>query len=208
MASTALRSTHFNPRSPHGERHALVLSSRKPEAFQSTLPARGATCRLGSSANRAGISIHAPRTGSDLPPWKQRESRRNFNPRSPHGERPACSDTRSHLQTHFNPRSPHGERRNNVKKQIAEPENFNPRSPHGERPCRGYKARTRADNFNPRSPHGERRDRWQMYHNCKAFQSTLPARGATKGERRMQDYKLFQSTLPVRGATPWEEKQK
>ena len=55
--------------------------------FQSTLPARGATCR----ENLAGFC------------------RRYFNPRSPHGERPfpfppaAC-------RRHFNPRSPHGER--------------------------------------------------------------------------------------------------
>ena len=35
------------------------------------------------------ISTHAPRTGSDMPPTCARNLWRNFNPRSPHGERPS-----------------------------------------------------------------------------------------------------------------------
>ena len=71
---------------------------------------------------------------------------------------------------------------------------------------------------------GSDSDRWQLYHNCKAFQSTLPARGATfiigkrvdangyfnprspHGERPKRSApststQKFQSTLPARGAT-------
>ena len=77
----------FNPRSPHGERlpvcaaflelHAFqsTLPARgatfvfpplpKLAKFQSTLPARGATRESVSLYSSAGISIHAPRTGSD-----------------------------------------------------------------------------------------------------------------------------------------------
>ena len=77
----------FNPRSPHGERQNGYLPSNMMAIFQSTLPARGATldvCTLVVSlefqstlpargatnsyeveANCKGISIHAPRTGSD-----------------------------------------------------------------------------------------------------------------------------------------------
>ena len=56
----------FNPRSPHGERRALPIHPRLSARFQSTLPARGATWeRVGMGADRT-ISIHAPRTGSDL----------------------------------------------------------------------------------------------------------------------------------------------
>ena len=79
----------FNPRSPHGERqlfrpflHAFCLfQSTLPargatsascleqfdfEEFQSTLPARGATGRSKMTTLTRDISIHAPRTGSDL----------------------------------------------------------------------------------------------------------------------------------------------
>ncbi len=78
----------FNPRSPRGERHAIFLPSNSLKAFQSTLPARGATgipfdvCRHAGDFNPRSprgerlpgtggakfvskISIHAPREGSD-----------------------------------------------------------------------------------------------------------------------------------------------
>ena len=79
------------------------------------------------------ISIHAPRTGSDLQQNGLATVYADFNPRSPHGERPSGSVISSvgmqfqstlpargatplvfqHLHRHrdFNPRSPHGERR-------------------------------------------------------------------------------------------------
>ena len=78
------------------------------------------------------ISTHAPRTGSDPSAATPRPKKRNFNPRSPHGERrrggsgsastrrfqptlPARGATYSRKTlnfwtAHFNPRSPHGER--------------------------------------------------------------------------------------------------
>ena len=43
------------------------------------------------------ISIHAPRTGSDTACWATAPSRSNFNPRSPHGERPGESSISSQL---------------------------------------------------------------------------------------------------------------
>ena len=101
--------------------------------------------------------------------------RTDFNPRSPHGERPAThSDRRS--QSDFNPRSPHGERRKPVEQEflnlLFQPTlpargatffgrrrtvtaDFNPRSPHGERRRPHAGNQSEAD-FNPRSPHGER----------------------------------------------------
>ena len=100
---------NFNPRSPHGERLATYWETLKESTFQSTLPARGATTQLflascvdfisihaprtGSDLYRrgflrwAGISIHAPRTGSDRTKQCCRMANHNFNPRSPHGER-------------------------------------------------------------------------------------------------------------------------
>ena len=79
---------NFNPRSPHGERHLGALAVIRALA----------------------ISIHAPRTGSDLSDAAKGRKRPHFNPRSPHGERqikpPGCVSAEN-----FNPRSPHGERR-------------------------------------------------------------------------------------------------
>ena len=56
--------------------------------FQPTLPARGATQNVHAlGVLLAHISTHAPRTGSDTLPRVIRQRGRNFNPRSPHGER-------------------------------------------------------------------------------------------------------------------------
>ena len=81
------------------------------------------------------ISIHAPRTGSDAHYYVKDYRYLNFNPRSPHGERPISSNM-DNFDVNFNPRSPHGERRR-WEKYINEQYHFNPRSPHGERPSQG-----------------------------------------------------------------------
>ena len=60
--------TYFNPRPPRGGR-PLGAAYKPPKAiFQSTPPARGATCdALYGPYLLRGISIHAPREGGDLP---------------------------------------------------------------------------------------------------------------------------------------------
>ena len=140
---SAATHSDFNPRSPHGERRISPLLGGDMSRFQSTLPARGATGG-GSVAQRYGcISIHAPRTGSD--PARRCCSRQppDFNPRSPHGERPASPLSSSILRmisihaprtgsdlatssgclpsTDFNPRSPHGERPSSATGFVASP---------------------------------------------------------------------------------------
>ena len=129
---------------------------------------------------------------------------------------------------------------------MTDPQNFNPRSPHGERLSTSFPIYLHTD-FNPRSPHGERRrTRFDTagagtisIHaprtgsdgtHCPTltgdheFQSTLPARGATRraglqphrvrisihaprtGSDKLSAFAfstsfVFQSTLPARGAT-------
>ena len=56
---------YFNPRSPRGERPFRFHTAPKPHQFQSTLPARGATLLPCWPLRTAAISIHAPREGSD-----------------------------------------------------------------------------------------------------------------------------------------------
>ena len=125
----------------------------------------------------------------------------DFNPRSPHGERPRCFSVGAAALSHFNPRSPHGERR------LPAPlaalgraiSTHAPRTGSDAGDCRTISAAT-------------------------SFQPTLPARGATclrsSGHRRshisthaprtgsdrqrcaqLAVVRRFQPTLPARGAT-------
>ena len=86
--------------------------------FQSTLPARGATRARRVCGRAVVISIHAPRTGSDVLLMAKFATAPDFNPRSPHGER-LNFRALSLLMQNFNPRSPHGERRNRNSLQFA-----------------------------------------------------------------------------------------
>ena len=99
--------------------------------FQSTLPAWGATCGRPRIDRRNNISIHAPRMGSDTKRVNGSGRGKNFNPRSPHGERPSYHGLGGNGQD-FNPRSPHGERQL-IRPLEGDLSYFNPRSPHGER---------------------------------------------------------------------------
>ncbi len=54
-------------------------------------PLAGSNARICLAVQSADISIHAPLTGSDVQGGGNFRSGRNFNPRSPHGERPATS---------------------------------------------------------------------------------------------------------------------
>ena len=101
---------HFNPLSPHGERHFRLLAAAHPDlisihsprmgrdggyatsqktinAFQSTLPAWGETHDIGTRRRYHAISIHAPRMGRDVQTDLVDDAQHHFNPLSPHGER-------------------------------------------------------------------------------------------------------------------------
>ena len=68
-------SSDFNPRSLHGERQCNNPRPAPGRLFQSTLPARGATCRVPQESRLQG----------------------DFNPRSLHGERPGRAHSRPSL---------------------------------------------------------------------------------------------------------------
>ena len=124
-------------------------------AFQSTRPAWGATSS----------------------PTLRSVSGRHFNPRAPHGARPAAQAAEPAPRLNFNPRAPHGARLL-FHGSLHGKQNFNPRAPHGARQIipqhlpinkeisihaprmgrdriRGF-AGIRNNNFNPRAPHGAR----------------------------------------------------
>ena len=171
----------------------------------------------------ANISIHAPRTGSDILIPNLCTKPIYFNPRSPHGERPA---TEAKLQPWLDI-SIHAPRTGSDERRI---DGFNCRDAfQSTLPARGATGGHRdgaaaRPHFNPRSPHGERRFIPMTTERLSSFQSTLPARGATKHHlERLNPQKisihaprtgsdrnrtviffarrLFQSTLPARGAT-------
>ena len=146
--------SHFNPRSPHGERRETNGDKGYLARISIHAPRTGSD-RI-KPLHRVGveISIHAPRTGSDRREGGKRGNREDFNPRSPHGERPLevygwCSG--GGISIH----APRTGSDSCFCRYMGRVYNFNPRSPHGERLCNAVYFQC-AWNFNPRSPHGER----------------------------------------------------
>ncbi len=148
---------NFNPRSPCGERPSdTTVSGRQSSRFQSTLPVWGAT-HISFGYRQGGlISIHAPRVGSDAVGKQRLRLDRNFNPRSPCGERPAGGGAAAHKESI----SIHAPR-------VGSDVNWD----------NGQRIANR--NFNPRSPCGERQAILTSLRAMVIFQSTLPVWGAT-----------------------------
>ena len=146
------------------------------------------------------ISIHAPLAGSDPGILAQRCGRRDFNPRSPRGERrtprKSCR-TPPAISIHAPLAGSDGQSR------VIVPETMIFQS---TLPSRGATAASAPDHepiqdFNPRSPRGERRPVSRISVDSGQFQSTLPSRGATPLFQLDIAPDQFQSTLPSRGAT-------
>ena len=191
--------------------------------FQSTLPARGATRAVRHFAVPAPISIHAPRTGSDLQRRAEIADVVVFQSTLPARGATRGGFLRRCLVTDFNPRSPHGERPGDDGKQIAvvDISIHAPRTGSDSRSCVPaatcsisiHAPRTGSDDvvdgsfaverdFNPRSPHGERRRL--------AVPEKRPQHISIHAPRTGSDALFFcrcgcpltfQSTLPARGAT-------
>ena len=239
----------FNPRSPHGERPRYCpsrpcldrISTHAPRTgsdemsssyhasssiFQPTLPARGATLIPTLHTPAVKISTHAPRTGSDLTRLTRAGGTGHFNPRSPHGERPAKSSRRA-ASRQFQPTLPargatrrrrdehrdggistHAPRTGSDFSTTIVPSSwvyFNPRSPHGERHAQVCGAQFQPADFNPRSPHGERPPRRVAGHRIVSISTHAPRTGSDPNQAGHSPAEWrFQPTLPTRGATPRE----
>ena len=162
-AEAALRAVRaaFQPTLPaRGATEDCSSSSLPSIKFQPTLPARGATVISILLISVSNISTHAPRTGSDRSYPELHPTNRHFNPRSPHGERPAQPEVRAaclSISTHA-PRTG---------SDAIEPtafctsDNFNPRSPHGERPTAASTASSALISTHaPRTGSDEQYQRW------------------------------------------------
>ena len=145
--------------------------------FQSTLPARGATNRCCVSG--AGLSFQStlPARGATRSSWRGIRSERDFNPRSPHGERLVMMRS-----SEFGKISIHAPRTGSDVDWCFVTAYGRDISIHAPR------TGSDIDGFNLRDADEK-------------FQSTLPARGATMAVRATGYSCRFQSTLPARGAT-------
>ena len=126
------------------------------DIFQSTLPVGGATFLRVIIEKRSNISIHAPRGGSDSTGKNSAASAKDFNPRSPWGERLAIRHT-ADVGIVFQSTLPVGGATPDALYLYV---------------CFTY--------FNPRSPWGERLNGKLVKRIFSVFQSTLPVGGATK----------------------------
>ena len=189
--------SYFNPRSPCGERLSKMPAHGGRQAFQSTLPMRGATMPpyyvlayiifqstlpMRGATNLVAvfnqplpISIHAPHAGSDFFFLSRILYWLYFNPRSPCGERPcipACTLC------------------------VGD---FNPRSPCGERPGVSLKRRW-FSRFQSTLPMRGATGQWNNHLTSLIFQSTLPMRGATDNQRRFEPFLLISIHAPHAGS--------
>ena len=176
-------SLNFNPRSPHGERREAMDYVEYLTAFQPTLPARGATRQHRADCDLWAISTHAPRTGSDQRMRCAKPSARDFNPRSPHGERHPAGVKywlSPSISTHA-PRTGSDTSRCHVCEATKE---FQPTLPargatHGTEP-----AASAAADISTHAPRtGSDRCAMSVKIVSLLFQPTLPARGATPTRR-------------------------
>ena len=160
--SCLLCGSHFNPRSPHGERRAPLTLVWPWEAFQSTLPARGATTRLTMTSRQRSISIHAPRTGSDVGVIGVPCAAAVISIHAPRtgsdGRTGTCCRAPS-ISIHA-PRTGSDMRAINVGLAVGSISIHAPRT--GSDPCRSWDI-LHQTHFNPRSPHGERPPSWSCH---------------------------------------------
>ena len=172
---TCACSSCFNPRPPCGERLGPYWRSASGPPFQSAPPVRGATVVDSGYEDAIGVSIRAPRAGSDLNgAYTWRIARFQSAPpvrgatvhfariivsavvsiRAPRAGSDHFCSRDSRTRECFNPRPPCGERPALTTARLTY-RRFNPRPPCGERQqllccC------PRRSGFNPRPPCGER----------------------------------------------------
>ena len=175
--------------------------SRKWRGISIHAPRTGSDAAVNAAIGQfADISIHAPRTGSDFCRRLPVPRGQYFNPRSPHGERRAKHDSLPpaiYISIHA-PRT--GSDAPSASRLTAS-RHFNPRSPHGERRRRTDPA----EDPNQISIHAPRtgsdpRRQTALLHFCQ-ISIHAPRTGSDRADAGERPGKRFQSTLPARGAT-------
>ena len=152
----SIQRVYFNPRSPHGERPTGQETKQYPHGISIHAPRTGSdTGCSGTSGRRRKISIHAPRTGSDKNGIENIIGKTKFQSTLP--ARGATCHTMAQADfDEFQSTLPARGATGLLSSAQGRVANFNPRSPHGERRMFALAISFDFINFNPRSPHGER----------------------------------------------------
>ena len=169
---------NFNPRSPRGERRGRRVQHVGTSTFQSTFPSRGTTGDLYVYAYSVEIFQSTfPSRGTTFAQFSFISNIRNFNPRSPRGERqaaPMILSSPAIFQSTFPSRGTTG-----IFSRFRSADCISIHVPlAGNDPPRG-RGRQATVHFNPRSPRGERHNFWKFCRYPIPFQSTFPSRGTT-----------------------------
>ncbi len=172
----ALQGGYFNPRSPRGERRCDT-ASKIGVGISIHAPREGSDVAEVRHGHWVFISIHAPREGSDANIRADLAAGLDFNPRSPRGERLSITNPKT-LNLFISIHAP------------REGSDVSCMLPHFGFVISIHAPREGSDIG------GSNILRWD-----EGFQSTLPARGATAGMSFQFHDVVFQSTLPARGAT-------
>ena len=134
MSAASIRCSKFQSTRPaRGATCLMGRIGRDLELFQSTRPARGAT--MADALNRINecISIHAPREGRD-PNRVTGEMRSAYiSIHAPREGRDRSCKTADHQKSNFNPRAPRGARHEPRGFRALDRTHFNPRAPRGAR---------------------------------------------------------------------------
>ena len=110
--------------------------------------------------------------------WLAKSDRRDFNPRSPRGERPGCN------------RNQPGGACISTLAPLAGSDGLRRR------------VKSSNSNFNPRSPRGERRCRRRSLRGSFRFQPSLPSRGATLEDAKKARLEAISTLAPLAGSDP------
>ena len=152
--------------------------------FLSTLPARGATLAkmLGRAFN--GISIHAPREGSDAALRANAQAWEISIHAPREGSDPGRKAWPLHTAGFLSTLPARGATR--LRGGLRRSERISIHAPREGSDRAGLTSTIPCSHFYPRSPRGERQRYDETGHPYLVFLSTLPARGATRQIRRLE----------------------
>ena len=199
---------YFNPRSPWGGRQRQVGLIVSQGGISIHAPRGGSDSPEQCFRCAFCISIHAPRGGSDFAEFDPRQADQQFQSTLPVGGATRQVRPRSQRNTNFNPRSPWGERQMLVAA-VAGTAAFQSTLPVGGATRQPPLQLRHRLYFNPRSPWGERPPAMQPHNDMYTFQSTLPVGGATNlaaGFRRIGEISIHapRGGSDRQGAVPLE----
>ena len=171
--------SNFNPRSPHGERLAARRKGKRQRGISIHAPRMGSDPQTTAPSDTGFISIHAPRMGSDL----SDRSRENKMSISIHAPRMGSDSTRfksNIANAVFQSTLPAWGATAHVLLSRKLHVLFQSTLPAWGATVLSSLTVASVIHFNPRSPHGERLTNGMKTKRPKTFQSTLPAWGATE----------------------------